>query len=102
VNTSGWVRGYISHNSPVDKFISFVCSTIGSEFDTLVEAIKENNNYIFIMDKYIIKLSKDELKYLQNKGAYTLDKYILDRFLEQGFEFNKHRSQYIEYCYGYI
>lgn len=32
MNTQGWIRGYISHNSSTDKFINLILTTISKEF----------------------------------------------------------------------
>lgn len=34
------------------------------------------------------------------KSSYSVDRYILEEFIKQGFNFDRNRSQYIQYCYG--
>lgn len=33
------------------------------------------------------------------KSPYSVDRYILEEFIKQGFNFDRNRSQYIQYCY---
>lgn len=102
MNTQGWIRGLIAHNSPVDKFVSFVFNTISSEFKFQSEINKDDKGYIFRFDNYIFSAPITEIEVLQKTGPYALDKFILGKLKEQGLEFDVHRSQYIEYCYGLI
>lgn len=102
MNTQGWIRGLIAYNSPIEKFINFVCNTISEEFQFRFGLIKENNGYLFCFDNYSVKVSIQELEYLQKKGPYALDKFLLENLKTQGLKFDVHRSQYIEYCYGII
>lgn len=100
MNTQGWMRGLIAFNSPLDKFVNFVSNTISKEFELKLKVIKENKSYIFCFDIYKIEVSVQELIFLQEKGPYALDKFILESLKTQGFKFNINKSQYIEYCYG--
>ena len=102
MNTQGWIRGLISYNSPLDKFVDFVLNTISKEFDFKVEVIDNEENFLFYIGEYKLNLAKEELISLQKKSPYAVDKYILESLKEIGFEFSHHRSQYIEYCYGLI
>ena len=34
------------------------------------------------------------------KSPYAVDRYILEEFEKQGFNFDRNRSQYIQYCFG--
>lgn len=102
MNTSGWIRGYIAHNSPVPEFISFVCKTIEREFGFEINILSDINKYILSMDKYKIEISKEKIYELQKIGPYAFDKYIFESLITQGFCFDKNRSQYIRYCYGII
>ncbi|WP_461207591.1 hypothetical protein [Clostridium sp. DL1XJH146] len=103
MNTQGWIRGLIAHNRPLDDFIKYVLTTIGKEFDINVNyKRKDNENIVFCIDKVQFEISLDKLQYLQSKGPYALDRYILDYLKERGFEFDINRSQYIRYCYGLI
>ena len=46
----------------------------------------------------IINLGK--ISELKLRDPYALDRYLLDQFKGQGFDFEVTRSQYIRYCYG--
>jgi len=100
VNTQGWIRGLIAYNSPVEKFINFVLNTISNEFEFEFSILDNDNSYIFNFDKYIVEVLKTDTINLQTLGPYALDKYLLESLKKQGFNFDCHRSQYIEYCYG--
>ncbi|MGI6606688.1 MAG: hypothetical protein ACOX2X_06565 [Peptococcia bacterium] len=102
MNTQGWTRGLISHNSPIEKFISFVCNTISEEFQFSSAIIKGKNGYLVSFDNYKVRVTIQELEYMQKRDPYTLDKFILENLKTQGLKFDVHRSQYIEYCYGII
>lgn len=52
------------------------------------------------MDGYDVSIDKAKAEELQQKGAYALDKFLLDELRKQGFIFSEERSQYIRYCYG--
>ena len=102
MNTQGWIRGLISYNSPLDKYVDFILKTISKEFGLKVEALDNGDNFLFYIGNYKLDFSKEELILLQKKGPYALDKYILESLKEIGFEFSHNRSQYIEHCYGLI
>lgn len=102
MNTQGWIRGLIAFNSPIDKFINFVSNTISQEFNFKLKLINQHNSYIFYFGSYKIEVPLQELFSLQKKDPYALDKFLLESLKAQGFRFDLHRSQYIEYCYGII
>ena len=102
MNTSGWIRGHIAHNSPNDRFIRFLVNTISKEFDYKFKLDITPDTYNITMGKYKVKIEISKAKALQLTEPYALDKYILDSLKEQGLEFSQHRSQYIRYCYGLI
>lgn len=64
MNTQGWIRGYISFNSEVNKFVSFVTETIGKEFQQEVNIEIIGEEYEFTMGTYISHLTKSEVKVL--------------------------------------
>lgn len=102
MNTQGWLRGLISYNSPVDKYVDFVLETISKEFGVKIKVIDDGIEFLFYIGDYKLKIAKEELLLLQKRSPYALDKYILESLKDMGFEFDCHRSQYIEYCYGLI
>lgn len=100
MNTTGFIRGYMAKNMENEKFLAHVLECLGKEFDFNITLSLKEYNYEISIEKYKINLAKEECKSLQDRGAYALDKYILNALKEQGFEFNKERSQYIGYCYN--
>ncbi|WP_352420870.1 hypothetical protein [Proteiniborus sp.] len=99
MNTQGWIRGYIAHNSSTDKFINLILTTISKEFGYEFQLNETIDDFIISIDKYEIIIDKETAKKLQKRSPYALDKYILNILQEQGLEFDKKRSQYVRYCY---
>lgn len=102
MNTQGWIRGLISYNSPLDKFVKFVLATLSEEFEIVTKVTVSRDNFILNIGNYKFELTKEEITLLQKKSPYAFDRYILDRLKDMGFEFDCYRSQYIKYCYGLI
>lgn len=98
MNTQGWIRGLIAHNSPIDKFVHYVTNTITKEFEFQSKIIEGDNSYIFCFDKFTIEVLKTDIYKLQKKGPYALDNYILNVLKKKGLKIDPDRSQYIEYC----
>ena len=101
MNTSGFIRGYMAKNMEVEEFIKRVIEALNREFEELDNGILleiKNDEFLIEMEKHQISISKDLEE--EVKSSYGLDKYILDEFQKQGFELDKNRSQYIQYCYG--
>lgn len=59
-----------------------------------------DDKFVVIMKDYRVDMTKELASTLQS--PYGLDRYLLDRFRKQGFEFEITRSQYIQYCYVII
>lgn len=102
MNTQGWLRGLISYNSPLEKYVDFVLNTISKEFMLKIEVIDNGVDFLFCIGHYKLNITKEELISLQKRSPYALDKYILESLKHMGFKFDCHRSQYIECCYGLI
>lgn len=101
MNTSGYIRGYMAKNIKAEKFIVVVVSALNKEFEEIKNGVrldKINNEFIVTMDEYGVTLSKQLIDKL--KSPYGVDKYILEEFEKQGFNFYRNRSQYIQYCFG--
>lgn len=98
MNTTGFLRGYMSKNMNSERFIEVVREALSREFEEEVKLEKIDNEFKITMRNYNITMSKELIDRI--KGAYSIDRYILDEFKKQGFEFDKNRSQYIQYCYG--
>lgn len=101
VNTTGFIRGYMSKNMKTEDFIGVVVSALNREFEEIKNGVKLdkiNDDFIVAIDEYKLTLSKALIDRL--KSPYGVDKYILEEFEKQGFNFDKNRSQYIQYCFG--
>jgi len=99
MNTQGWVRGLISHNSELDKFANFVANNIAKEFELKLDIVIEEQVIDFTFGDYEVTINKEELRSLQKRSPYALDKYIINEMKDQGLAFDVNRSQYIQYCY---
>lgn len=101
MNTQGWLRTIIAINYDEEKFLRHILDTMGKEFETeilILEIIKDN--YLIIFDQYSLIIDKGLISKIKGpRGPYRLDRYILEAFMIQGFEFNKMRSQYIRYVF---
>ncbi|MBC8580145.1 hypothetical protein [Zhenhengia yiwuensis] len=99
MNTLGMLRGYMAKNMDATRFIDEVTKTLSKEFNELVRVkmIKPGVYRIELKD-YKITMSEDLINKL--KSPYRVDRYILLKFEEQGFKFDRNRSQYIMYCFG--
>ena len=101
VNTTGFIRGYMSKNMAEEDFIGVVVSALNREFEEIENGVKLdkfNDKFVITMDGYSLILSKKLINSL--KSPYGIDKYILEEFEKQGFEVDRNRSQYIQYCFG--
>ena len=100
VNSSGMLRGYMSKNMKAEEFIEVVRKALSKEFEEVVNLEENDNIFTISLKNYQVSMSKGLIEEIQS--PYSVDRYILDEFKKQGFEFDKNRSQYIQYCYGII
>ncbi len=102
MNSSGWLRSIMAVNFSEERFLITVADIIGKEFVSdiiVIEILKDE--FLISMGGYSTIISKDLIKKLKGPiGPYRLDRYILNDFQIQGFEFKKTRSQYIRYVFG--
>lgn len=70
-----------------------------SEFKLKSQVKIQDYKVIFRLGNYEIIFKLLDVKESKEKGPYVLDKLILDKLQEKGFNFDKNRSQYIKYCY---
>lgn len=101
MNTSGYIRGYMAKNMKAEDFIVVVVTALNREFEEIKNGVKLdkiNDDFIVAIDEYILTLRKALIDRL--KSPYGVDKYILEEFEKQGFNFDRNRSQYIQYCFG--
>ncbi len=83
MNTTGWVRGLISHNTTTREYIDFITDTLAKEFNSIIITDEDKENFVIGMGDYHITINKDTAKTLQMKSPYSLDKHILERLREQ-------------------
>ncbi|WP_353893082.1 hypothetical protein PRVXH_002489 [Proteinivorax hydrogeniformans] len=102
MKTQGWLRGLISKNYPVEKYLEHVLSCIFREFSLEGGFLKKESDFVIQVGIYTVYINQDKARRLQKQSPYNLDKKILSCMESQGFEFDKRRSQYIRYCFGYF
>lgn len=100
MNTQGWIRGYMAKNMEEETFLAHVAECLGREFEAEAGISRKGDEYSIKLGQYEMQLNAAGLHNLKLKGAYCLDAYLLDQLQQQGFEFDKYRSQYIRYVYG--
>jgi len=100
MNTQGWIRGMMAKNMEAEKFLHHVTECLGREFEADSQAQKFEAEYIIKLGEHECSISMEKATELQQKSPYALDRYLLDQFRGQGFDFEVTRSQYIRYCYG--
>jgi len=104
MDSQGWLRSMMAASMDAEKFLIHVAGIIGKEFDEevlVLEIMKEE--YMVVFKKYTTLISRDTVEKLKLEfDPYLVDKYILNDFIKQGFEFDKRRSKYIRYVFGLI
>ena len=100
MNIMGFLRGYMSKNLDIYDFLDKVLDILSKEFEIGYSFKEENNNFLISLGEYNFEISKDEARSYQEKGAFALDKYVLNILKGKGFTYDVNRSQYIEYCSG--
>lgn len=99
MNTTGIARGYMSKNMRAEEFIKVVTKALSCEFEKEVELESiSDDEFKITLDDYVVIMNKELINKL-NK-PYGIDRFILESFEEQGFTFDRNRSQYIKYCFG--
>lgn len=98
MNTTGFIRGYMSKNMSNEDFMEVVRKALSREFENEVKLNKINNKFQIVMSSYRVEMSKETVD--EFKSPYRIDRYILEEFERQGFTFDRSRSQYIQYCFG--
>lgn len=98
MNTCGIWRGYMAKNMEPERFINHVADCLSKEFEKKFNVLEtEDGVYEITMDKYCTHMTIQYIK--DNQIGYKLDRLILEDFREQGFQYDMHRSMYIEYCF---
>ena len=99
MNTSGVARGYMAKNMSVEQFVKVVVRALGCEFEKEVELESiSDNEFKIVLDNFVVIMGMELINKL-NK-PYGVDRFIMEEFEEQGFEFDRNRSQYVQYCFG--
>lgn len=100
MNNQGWIRGIMAKNMETKKFITHVMTCLQREFGVLTDNCI-SGQYIYIsLGQHETMITMFEAKNKQARSAYALDKHILEKLKEEGFEFDVMRSQYIMNCYN--
>jgi len=100
MNTQGWMRSLMTRNMAEEDFIEHVAELLGREFDMEASTIKQKGTFIVKLGIYTTNIPLTVLSTLKSRGPYCLDRFILDQYRIQAFQFDLYRSQYIRYCYG--
>ena len=100
MNISGFIRGYMAKKLSTKDFLDKVLDILSKEFELTYSYEETDKNFLINLGEYTFEISKTEAKSNQEKGAFSLDRYILKLMEEKGFYYDVNRSQYIEYCNG--
>lgn len=72
---------------------------LSKEFNELVKVRKiKPNLYLIKFRNYKVIVEASLMTRL--KSPYGIDRYLLEKFENQGFKIDKKKSQYIRYCFG--
>ncbi len=104
MNSSGWIRGYMSKNYSGEAYLIHVGTCIENqlkEWDNNYEVnIKKFADYEFVVKKgvryYEMSISEEEVEALKNKGPYALDRKIWSALNERGLPILQGYGNYIE------
>ncbi len=100
MGSPGWMRKLISQNMGIEEYVFYVARCLESEFKSHVQIKIENETIILNLGGYEITFSLLDAQDKKEKGgSYELDKFILNQLEKVGFEFDRERSKYIQYCY---
>lgn len=98
MNTSGINRSYMEKNKNIDEFIEVVVKAFEMEFNEKVYLNLKEDLFTIEMNHYKVEMARELMEEI--KSPYGIDRYILKEFIEQGFDLDINRSQYIQYCFG--
>ena len=99
MNTSGIARGYMSKNMKAEEFIKVATKALSCEFEKEVELESiSDDEFKISLDDFVVIMNEELINKL-NK-PYGIDRFILEAFEDQGFIFDRNRSQYVQYCFG--
>ncbi|SHF95994.1 hypothetical protein [Ornithinibacillus halophilus] len=107
MNTTGFIRGYMSKNQEGEKYLDHVVGVIEQQLQEIDEnyeaevtkieeykiSVRNNNQAIHI------KISKPQLLKLQSRSPYSLDKYIWTNLTKNGVEVTNANGNYLDYVF---
>ncbi|MCM0647352.1 hypothetical protein NBE98_03050 [Clostridium swellfunianum] len=100
MNSTGYIRGYMSKNMSAERFIQVVAEALSKEFEEEVKVnTKLKDEYEILFKDYKASINTELINELKSKSPYAVDKFLLQEFKKQGFTFDENRSQYISYCW---
>ena len=100
MNANGFARGMMSKNMEGEKFLRHVADCLEREFEVETRVYKDGEDYLIKFMDYAIEIDKVEAERLQDKGPYSLDKFILEQLRNKGFAFDVNRSHFVKCCFG--
>lgn len=102
MNTQGWIRALMAKNMGEGDFVEHVGESLGREFEMEASTIKQKGAFMVKLGIYTTIIPVNVVATLKTRGPYCLDRFVLDQYRVQGFQFDMYRSQYIRYCYGFF
>jgi hypothetical protein len=107
MNTTGFIRGYMSKNQTGEKFLQHVATCVERQLqewdaDYEVQVIKLANYEIVIKNNqgiFNLTISQTELANLQSRSPYALDRFIWKELKEKGIKFEEYGGNYLSYVF---
>jgi hypothetical protein len=107
MNTTGFIRGYMSKSYKGEDFIIHVATCIEKqlkEWDANYEVslLKLANYELVVLNKdkvYQVTISEEELNYLQHQSPYSLDHRIWEELRNQGVVLIRGTGNYLEHVF---
>ncbi|MRG85600.1 hypothetical protein [Salinibacillus xinjiangensis] len=106
MRASGTARGYMAKNMETSLFLEHVLRCFRRELadqkrDVIIEKVDHDSNFLEIRWKegeeaYFFLTNWNEIKHYQSKGPYAVDRFIIQKFKEIGFDFNHEASHYAQ------
>ncbi|MUV38753.1 hypothetical protein JNUCC1_02624 [Lentibacillus sp. JNUCC-1] len=105
MNTTGFIRGYMSKGYDGERFLHHVAGTVQrqlQEWDEAyaVEVIKMHSYVVSVRNRdetINLIISEGLLSSLQDRSPYALDRYIWSALEEGGLEIRDFEGNYLEY-----
>jgi hypothetical protein len=72
---------------------------LAREFGVEVNTVSvKQNEYVIMFKGYNTFISTDLINELKAKSPYSVDRFLLQKFRNQGVSFSERRSQYLKCC----